>query len=459
MRIHMENQHFSYLGQEKIGRLLLKFSVPTIISLVLNGIYNMVDQIFIGQGVGYLGNGATNVIFPLTQMAIAFALMVGDGGASQMNLQMGAGDKKGAESTMAASLAGSLILGIVFFTGFNLFLKPLCLLFGATENTLSYALEYGRIISLGIPFAILSASTMSLIRADGSPVFAMAGLIAGCVTNLIGDPLTIFVFGWGVKGAALATILGQLVNLIMNIWYLCGHTKTVKLTHESFSGCLSRIPGIVRRGLSSFSTQIAVVLVIAVQNNLLTFYGAQSSYGSDIPLAALGVTMKVFTILNSAVMGLVSGAQPIFSYNYGARLYDRVLKCLKWVLIIAVLIYGLATVWFQVAPMSVVSIFGSSDPLYNDYSVKCLKIYLMLLTLDAFQNVASAYLQAVGKAGPAAMLVLFRQLILLIPLMLLFAKLYGVVGLLYSGPVASFAVGVLSIVLLIRERAGLRQMG
>lgn len=442
------------LGTEKIGKLLFLFSVPSVVSLVLNALYNMVDQIFIGQGVGYLGNGATNVIFPMTQLAVAIGLLIGDGTAAFMNLKMGTGDRKSAEKGMASGILGLCISGVVLLILYNLFLTPLCRLFGATDLIMSYAIDYGRIISLGMLFCVFASGSMSMVRADGSPKIAMIGMVTGCVINLIGDPLTIFVLGWGVKGAALATIAGQFANAAINVWYFT-RCKSVKLKRESFQGSLSYLPKASRLGLSSFSTQMAIVVVITVQNNLLVKYGAMSRYGAEIPMTALGVTMKVFTLLQCAISGLCSGAQPIISYNYGSRKYDRVKATLKALLMISVAIMTAATIWFQAAPMSIVNIFGSSDALYNEFSMKCLRIYLMLVIMDAFQMVGSSFLQSVGKPLPASMLVLFRQIIILIPGMLIMAALTGVEGILWSGAIASALVGSVAIIILLRERKAL----
>ncbi|MDO4284845.1 MAG: MATE family efflux transporter [Eubacteriales bacterium] len=440
------------LGTERINKLLLFFSVPSVISLVLNAIYNMVDQIFIGQGVGYLGNGATNVIFPLIQFAVAIGLLLGDGAANYMNLHLGMGEKEQANRGTAAGLAGVALVGIALTILFNLFLEPLCWLFGATQATLPYAIDYGRIISLGIFFCTFDSCAMSMIRADGSPRFAMMGLVAGCIVNLIGDPLTIFVFGMGVKGAALATILGQLVNMALYLWYFfIRGCRTVSLDRDAFVHAPSYMPRVAKLGISSFVTQFAVVIVIAIQNNVLVAYGASSKYGAEIPMTALGVTMKVFTVLQCAVTGLCSGAQPIFSFNYGSAQYNRVRETLKKVLLLSLAIMAVATVWFQLAPMSIIQIFGSADPLYNEFSVKCLRIFLALLVLDAFQMVGSSFLQSIGKPAPAAVLVIFRQLILLIPATFLFAYLFGVEGVLYSGPFAGLLVGLASAFLLLRE--------
>lgn len=438
------------LGTEPIGRLLLLFALPSVISQVMNAVYNLVDQIFIGQGVGYLANGATNVIFPLTQLAMALGMLIGDGTAGFLNLKLGAGDRRAAERGMAAGIVGLCLTGCLLAAVYGLFLAPLCRLFGATEATFGYAMDYGRIIALGIPFYVFASGTASMVRADGSPRIAMGGMLAGCAINFIGDPLTIFVFGLGVKGAALATITGQVVNALINAVYLT-RCRSVELKRSSLRGSLRFLPRVSRMGLASFATQLCVVLVIAVQNNLLVYYGAQSRFGAEIPMTALGVTMKVFTVLQCAIVGLTSGAQPIVSYNYGSGRTQRVRETLKWLLALAMGLMAAATVWFQLAPMSVVRIFGSADPLYNEFSVLCLRVFLVFLVLDSVQMVASSFFQSLGKAGVAAMLVTFRQVIVSIPAQLLLAYVFGVKGVLYSGPVAGLCVGAVSIVLLLRE--------
>lgn len=441
----------SYLGKEKLGKLLAAFSVPSVISLVLNALYNMVDQIFIGNGVGYLGNGATNVIFPLTQFAIAVGLLIGDGTASYVNLRLGSGEKQNAEKGMAAGLSALVVSGAAISVLLSVFLEPLCTVFGATEAIMPYALDYGRIIAAGTIFNMFSWGAMSIVRADGSPKTAMASMLAGFVINMVGDPLTIYVFHWGVKGAALATVTGQLVSSAICVWYFIKRSNSIRLSRKSFSGCAGFVPQVSKLGLSSFVTQLAIVAVLFVQNNLLVKCGAESKYGPEIPMTALGVTMKVFTLLQYAITGLCSGAQPVISYNYGGRLYERVKGLMLRLLLISAAIMGAATIWFQLAPMSIVNIFGSSDALYNEFSVKCLKIFLMLILLDSIQMVGSSFLQSIGKPIYATVLVMFRQIVVQIPAMLVLSGIFGVDGILYAGPVSSALVGIMAAVFLIRE--------
>lgn len=445
--MEQSKQHTNILGTEKIGTLLVKFSIPGIASLLVNALYNIIDQIFIGQGVGYLGNGATNVIFPLTTFAMAFALLIGDGTASYMSLMLGKKEGRKAAQGTAAGLISSIIAGIIIAAVYFIFLKPLCLLFGATEAILPYAMDYGRIITLGIPFCTICAGYSSIIRADGSPKYSMAGLLTGCILNIIGDPILIFVFKMGVKGAAIATIVGQIANAIINIIYMT-HLKSVKISKDDVKKSVSSLSPVLKLGISSFISQIVLVIVMAVQNNIMREYGAISKYGADIPISALGVTMKVFGILMVIVIGLAGGAQPIWGYNYGARQYDRVKKTFKIVLAISTLVMIFAFVIFQFMPMAIVSIFGASDPHYNDFAVKTLRIFLLLVPITGAQLVAGIFFQSVGKPVQASLISLSKQIIFSIPATIILSKKIGIEGVLWSGPVSDILAFIMTIVLL-----------
>lgn len=436
------------LGTEKIGRLLAKFAIPGIISMVVNSLYNIIDQIFIGQGVGYLGNGATSVIFPMTVFAMALALLLGDGAASFMSLKLGEGDKDSATRGMASGIAGIIISGLIVGIVYMIFIEPLCSLFGATEQIMPYAKDYGFIISVGIPFLSISCGIASIIRADGSPKFNMLGLLAGCLLNLIFDPMFIFVFGWGVKGAAFATIIGQFVNAVMNLVYVSKFTKTIKLHKASFSGWFRMLPRIMRLGVSSFITQFSLVVAIATRNNVLVTYGAESKYGSDIPVTTLGITMKVFNILMAIVMGLGSGAQPIFGYNYGSRQFDRVKKTLRYTVGIATGVFIVAFLIAQLQPMAVISIFGSDSDLYNEFAIKCMRIYLMLIPLAGIQMISGVFFQATGYPLQSSLISLSKQIIFQLPATIIIPIFMGVEGALWAGPVSDIMAFSMTVFLL-----------
>ena len=436
------------LGTEPVGNLLLQFSVPGIICMVVNALYNIVDQVFIGRGIGYLGNGATNVIMPMTVIALALALMLGDGAAAYLSLKLGANEPEHAAEGVGGASVFLVIVGVILPAIYLIFTKPLCMLFGATSETLPYALDYGRIIAIGLPFSCISVGYSGVIRADGSPKFSMAGLLAGSVINLICDPLFIFVFKWGIKGAAIATILGQFVNAAMCVWYYIFKLRHIRLKKEYLRPRLKAIEKICSMGVSSFITQMSIVLVMAVSNNLLVKYGAMSIYGAEIPMTTMGITMKVNQIMIAVVIGLATGAQPIFGFNYGSGQTDRVKKTLKITLIIAESVLICAFLLFQFAPMSVVSIFGSESQLYNEFAVKCMRTFLMLCCINGFQLVSGIFFQAIGKPAFSAILSLSRQVLFLIPAMFILPTFMGVEGVLWAGPVADGMAFILAITLL-----------
>lgn len=432
---------------ESVGKLIAKFAIPCVISLLVNALYNIVDQIFIGRGVGYLGNGATNVVFPITVIALAFALLIGDGGAAFLSLKLGEGDKKSAQKGVGNSIIMVAAAGIVMLIFSLLFMKQIVSVFGATEKLMSYALDYGYIIVIGLPFMMISTALNSMIRADGSPQFAMISMLLGAVINTILDPIFIFLLQMGVKGAAIATIIGQMASFIISVIYVV-HFKSVQINKSALklNGRICR--QVLGFGISSFITQISIVIVMAVTNNLLTKYGAISKYGAEIPLTAMGIVMKVNQILISILVGIAAGSQPIIGYNYGAGNYARVKKTLGIAVVAAEVVTVLAFLIFRFAPMAVVSLFGSEEGLYNEFAVKCFRIFLMFCILNGFQTVAGIYLQAVGKPIKSAIVSLSRQIIFLVPTAIILPVYIGVEGVLWAGPVADGLAFVLAFVLI-----------
>ena len=424
------------LGTEKIGKLLAKFAIPGIISMVVNSLYNIVDQIFIGQGVGYLGNGATTVIFPMITVAMAFSLLFGDGSATFLSLKLGEKKEDEAARGTGAGIIGFVGIGIIITILYLIFLEPLCKLFGASEAILPYAKDYGRIITYGLPFCAVCAGGASIIRADGNPKFNMIGLFAGTIINVVLDPIFIFVFHWGVKGAAFATILGQFANAVLNIYYFSKKMRNVSLNRFVFRKSISYIPRVSKLGISSFITQMALVVAMATRNNVLVTYGAKSKYGSDIPVTTLGITMKTFTIIMSIVLGLSAGAQPIFGYNYGSGKYDRVKKTFKLVAVLSTIICTVAFFLAQFKPLAIISIFGSESDLYNEFAIKCMKIYLMLIPTVGIQIMSGIFFQALGYPVQASILSLSKQIIFQLPVTILLPVFMGVEGVLWAGPVS-----------------------
>ena len=444
------------LGTEKIGKLMRKFSIPCIISLVVNSLYNIVDQIFIGWGVGYLGNGATNVVFPLTMICLAFALMFGDGSSAFLSLKLGEKKKEEARKGVANGIISSIIISIVFCIIVLAFLPQLLNLFGCTEALREYATKYGYAIAIGLPFMMIGTTLNSIIRADGNPKFAMTSMLTGAILNIILDPIFIFVFNMGVEGAAIATVISQFVTFILNIFYI-RNFKSIKFSKKDFKLKLNLAFKVSMLGISSFITQMAIVVVMAFENNLLAKYGAQSEFGSEIPITVLGIVMKISQILNSIIIGIAAGAQPILGYNYGAEKYDRVKKTLKLVLGLSVIVSTIAFILFQIIPDKLISIFGSGDQLYMDFACLAFRTYLMLCICNGIQIPAGIFFQAIGKGIKSAFISLSRQILFLIPAMIVLSYFFGIHGFLFAGPFADGLAFIIASILLMLEVKKLRK--
>lgn len=446
----MEKEENNILGTEKIGKLIKKFSIPCIISLLVNSLYNIVDQIFIGWGVGYLGNGATNVVFPITMICLAFALMFGDGSSAYLSLKLGEKKKEDAGKGVANGIAISVIVAVVLCVLTLSFLPQLINMFGCTDALRDYALSYGYITAIGLPFMIIGTTLNSIIRADGNPKYSMTSMISGAVLNTILDPIFIFVFKMGVEGAAIATVISQVLTFIINVSYI-KKFKSIKLTKEQFkiqANIAKKVSGL---GISSFITQMSIVFVMATENNLLAKYGVNSEFGSEIPITVLGIVMKISQILNSIIIGIAAGAQPILGYNYGAGKYDRVKKTLKIVLGISLIISTFAFILFQTIPDKLISIFGNGDELYMEFACLAFRTYLMLCICNGIQIPSGIFFQAIGKSAKSAVLSLSRQILFLIPAMIICGKLMGIHGVLYAGPIADGLAFIVATTLLTIE--------
>ena len=440
------------LGTTKISKLLKRFAVPSIISLVVNALYNIVDQIFIGWGVSYLGNGATNVVFPITIICLAFSLMFGDGTSAYLSLKLGEKKENEAKKGVANGILTSVIVSIMLCIVVLVFLPTLLNIFGCTQTLEELAKSYGYIIAIGIPFMMISTTLNSIIRADGSPKIAMISMVAGAILNIILDP--IFIFDWGlnmgISGAALATILSQFVSFMINVLYL-KKFKTVKLDKESFKFEFRTAKKVTMLGISSFITQMAIVVVIAVQNSIFKRYGVDSKFGAEIPITVVGIVMKIGQILNSIIIGIAAGSQPIVGFNYGAKKYDRVKQTLKLVLILSVCVSVIAFILFQTIPETLISIFGSGDELYNEFACLTFRILLMFTIFNGIQISSGIFFQAIGKPGKSAFLTLSRQILFFTTAAITLSKFYGIMGVLYAGPISDGLAFVIATVLLIIE--------
>lgn len=433
-----------YLATESIGKLMIRFSVPCIMSLLVSALYNIVDQIFIGRGIGYLGNGATNVVFPITIIALSIALLVGDGCAAFLSICQGMKDGDRAHKSVGNAVTVIVVSGIILTVLFLVGQESLLWAFGATENNITYAREYFRYIAMGIPFFMFANALNSVIRADGSPQFAMLSTLAGCIINIILDPIAIFVLHWGMMGAAVATVAGQFVSAALALYYLF-HTKSFRLKKSSFTPKADLLKHTLPLGISSLLTQLSIVIIMIVMNNVLVSYGAQSKYGADIPLTVVGIVMKVFQIVISIVVGIAAGSQPIVGYNYGAGLHGRVRRIFKTMMAAEACVGIISMICFEFFPLQIIGIFGSEDGLYNEFAVLSFRVFLSLIALCCIQKSCSIFLQSLGKPVLSMSLSLLRDFILSVPLALILPRYFGVTGALYSAPIAdiiSFAACV-----------------
>ena len=444
------------LGTERIGKLIKMYAVPSIISMLVNSLYNIVDQIFIGWGVGYLGNGATNIIFPITIVFAAFALMFGDGSSAYMSLMLGANKKTDAAKGVANGIILSVATSILFAAVSLIFFPQLLQLFGCTPELEPYAKAYGYIIILGLPFQMVCATINSVVRADGSPKYAMVTMLIGAVMNVILDPIFIFVFDMGVQGAAIATVISQILSFLLNVLYL-RKLKSIELKKNiRFSPAVA--VKVSSMGVSSFITQMFAALVMGMQNNLLKTYGAASVYGSEIPITVLGIVVKVNEILNSVILGLAMGSSPIIGYNYGAQKYDRVKKTLKTVILAGLVVSTFTFLLFQTVPDKIILLFGGSDDSrYIEFAKLSFRIYMLLIIGNSVQTPIGIFLQAIGRSGKSSLLSLSKQALFQVPGMLLLGRIYGVVGVLAARPVSDGLSCLLALVLLGTEFHTLRR--
>ncbi|MFV0362911.1 MAG: MATE family efflux transporter [Suipraeoptans sp.] len=438
------------LGNEKIGELMIKFSIPAIISMLVSSLYNIVDQIFIGQGVGVLGNAATNVAFPINTFCVALALLFGIGGASNFNISMGAKEYEKARGYLGNALSMLVISGACLSIVVLTFLRPLLHMFGATELVMPYALDYTGITAFGIPFLMLSIGSGHLIRADGSPKLSMICTLIGAIINTILDPLFIFGFGWGIKGAAVATVIGQVISGLLAIWYF-SFKANIDVQKKHFKPVKKAIREMAGLGLASSINQVAMAAVQIVMNNTLRHYGAISNYGAEIPLAVAGIISKVNMVFMSICVGISQGCQPIWGFNYGAKNYERVINTYKRAAFICIIVGVIFFALFQLFPHQVVSIFGDGSDEYFKFAERYLRIFMFFTFLNAIQPMSSGFFTSIGKAKLGAVVSLTRQGLFLIPLILIFPIFFGVDGILYAGPIADAVSAAIAILFAKKE--------
>ena len=444
------------LEEEKISKLLLKFSVPCVMGLLISAFYNIVDQIFIGNStLGYLGNAATGVSFPVICIANAFAWCVGDGAASYLSICAGRKDTDSAHKSVGTGITVTLLISIVLMLICEVAAVPLMSLFGASNQTLDLAVTYFRIVAAFFPFYLLLNVMNSMIRADGSPGFAMIAMVMGAIMNIILDPIFIFLLKWGIAGAAWATAIGQVVSFAICAIYFF-KPKSFRLKKSSFVPNLPILSKMINLGAATFITQISIVAVTLVCNMTLARYGALSKYGPDIPISVFSIQTKVYTIVLNIVTGIVLGGQPIFGYNYGAKRMDRVREAYK-IVFRATLITGItATIIFQLWPKEVVGIFGSGNELYQEFAVKTFRIYLSLVTVTCLVKMTAVFFQSIGKSKYAVMASVIRDIVCFTPLAIILPSVLegaevgtGINGILYAAPISDLVAIVVILILTI----------
>lgn len=445
------------LGVEPVSKLMVKFAVPSIIAMLVGSLYNIVDQLFIGQKIGPLGNAATNVAFPMSTACIALSLLFGIGGASCFNLALGRGQKEKAGYYMGNAVVMLGISGVVLCIIAVLFLEPLLKLFGAPDDVMPYAQEYVRITAFGFPFLLLTTGGGHLIRADGSPRMTMFCNLSGAIINTILDAIFVLVFEWGMTGAALATVIGQVFSGIVVIVYL-SHAKTVKLQKDHLRIRFTYTFEVMSIGMASFFNQIAMMVVQIVLNNSLKHYGALSVYGESIPIACSGIVMKVCQVFFSVVIGIGQGTQPIESYNYGARRYDRVRQAYRIALLAGGSISVLSFILFQTLPRPILGLFGDGSPEYFQFGVRFFSIYVFFICINFLQPITSTFFTSIGKPIKGVFLSLTRQIIFLLPLIFILPRFMGIDGIVFAGPIADFLAAIATITMAALEFRNMRKL-
>ncbi|HJH55548.1 MAG TPA: MATE family efflux transporter [Brachyspira hyodysenteriae] len=445
------------LYYEKPYKLLFKYATPSIISMLVGSLYNIVDQIFIGQGIGINGNAATNVAFPLTIICMSIALFHGFGSASMYSILLGQGNNKRAATFIGNAVVSALALGFIFTVIVKMFNKNFMVMFGSTKEVLPYAIEYTNITAFGfIPF-IFSTMMSHIIRADGSPKYSMMSVLTGAIVNTILDPVLIFKFDMGISGAALATIIGQFISFAIVFRYLF-RFKHITFEKDNFKVDPKNILKIFSLGSSSGFNQLAMMAVQITMNNVLSYYGTNSIYGGNIPLAVAGIISKVNMLVMAFIIGTSQGSQPIIGFNYGAQNYDRVIKTYKLTITITTIMAFIAFLLFQLFPRQIVGIFGDGSELYFHFAEEYMRIYMALMVINGIQPVTGTFFTSLGKAFKGAFISMTRQIIFLLPLIIILPRILGIDGVMYAGPVADGAALIVTVILVSREIKNLKNM-
>lgn len=439
------------LGTKPLGRLLFSLAVPAIVANVVNALYNIVDQIFIGRGVGKLGNAATSISFPLTTVCLALGLMIGLGASSGFSLELGRKNEEKARKIAGTAFGSLLICGVIIVILVRLFLKPMLIFFGSTDNILPYAEEYAGITSFGIPFLLFSMGANPLVRADRAPILSMMSILVGSIVNTILDPIFIFVCHWGMAGAAWATVIGQVIGAIILFAYI-PKFKSVKFKLKDFIPGIKWLWVILKLGFNSFIFQFSMLIVQIIMNNVLNTYGEKSIYGADTPIAVAGIVTKINVIFISLIIGLINGAQPICGYNYGAKKYGRVRHTVRLFMTAAMIISVECWLAFELFPKPILMIFGSQeDALYFEFAVRFMRIFLFFNFVNGIQICSATFFPSIGKAAKGAILSFAKQVVLLIPLLLILPVFMGLDGVMFAQPITDLVTVIMSLLFLWHE--------
>ncbi len=439
----MEKVKGDYLATEKVSKLIRKFAIPSVIALLVSSLYNMVDQVFIGWGIGYLGNGATSVVYPITVFALALAIMVGNGAAAYFSIQKGRGEMEKVHKCVGNAIVLLCIMGVSLSAVCFILKEQLLSLFGATEANYEYASQYFNIIAFGLTFSVASLGVSAIIRADGAPGYSMSATVIGAVINLVLDPIAIFVLDMGMVGAGLATITGQLISAIYGLLYF-RKMKSTKLHKESFKLEKRIVTRVTTLGISSFVTQISIVLFLAVLNQTMVKYGALSVYGEDIPLTVMGIIMKIYQVAVAFVVGISIGAQPVVGYNIGAGNYDRMKEIYKTIIKMQIFVCVIITVILQAFPVQIISIFGSESDLYNEFAILAIRVFLSTMIVGGVVKASSIFMQGMGKPMSAIVISTMRDIIVPSISAVLLAYIFGVKGALLAYPIADIVTLVVT---------------
>ena len=437
----MTEQKGNPLGYAPIGKLLAKFALPAVVSMLVNAVYNIVDQIFIGQGVGYLGNAATTVAFPVVTIILAVSTLLGAGGSAYAAIKLGEKREEEAERTLGNLFVLLTGIGILVAVLGLVFLDPMLRLFGATDSVMEYSRQYTSIILLGTPFNMLGVGLSNMARTDGSPSLSMYSILAGAILNTILDPIYIFVFHWGVTGAAIATITSQIISaVVLMVYFLKKGNMRLKKRNLKLDGVICK--SVATLGISSGITQVASTILQIVLNNSLVFYGEQSYVGGDVALSAMGIVNKIGMILVSICIGIGIGSQPILGFNKGAQKFDRIRQTYLRAVGIATVVSVIGWALCQLVPYQILTVFGKADANFTEFAAKALRVYMLGIFTAGFQVVSTSYFQATGQPMKASILSMLRQLLVLIPMILILPLFFQLDGILYAGPVADISSAV-----------------